>query len=360
MCGWTASSAKPIQTITGEGAFEDVTLSMRYHGRLFVIEMSVSNFRNSPNALNQYLNNIASILPDNNGESDGITDKEAFQWVANIFEPIFSQLAPDMPPDFDPHEISGGQSKPLLSEYLFPETFGCRLEAQDDEFIPVHVDNEGSLVTPRSFLDDDLLEELEVCTRFFEALELEIVFQRPEQALYMMPELMLADLDGSGHKTLCFFKHFGLASEDPITRELAVHQKVHDAKLGPDVRVSRLQGVVQLRDEDATLGLLLSFIDHEDGMTLRSTLYDDPPRHLRERWAEQVSHTVEELHKAGAVWGDAKAENVLIDKNNDAWVIDFEGGYTEGWVDEDMAGTKEGDFQGLGKILDSISGTPDE
>lgn len=360
MSEWTASSAKPIRAITGEDLSEDVTVSMRYHGRLFVIEMSVSNFHNSPNALNQYYKYIASILPDNDGEFDGITDTEAFEWLANIFEPIFSQLAPDLPPSFDPRKISGGMCKPLLSEYLFPETFGCRLDAQDDRFIPVHVDNEGSLVKPRSFLDGDLLDELETWTRFFEPSELEVVFQRPEQALHMMPELVLADIDKSGHKTLCFFKHFGLASENPMTHELVVHQKVHNAKPGPDVRVSRLQGVVHLQDEDATLGLLLSLVDHEDGMTLQSALCDDPPRHLRERWAKQVSHTVEELHKAGAVWGDAKADNVLIDKNSDAWVIDFEGGYTKGWVEKDKAGTKEGDLQGLGKILDLISSKPNE
>ncbi|KAG6367564.1 hypothetical protein INS49_001757 [Diaporthe citri] len=360
MIEWTACSANPVSTITGDDVSEDVTVSMRYHGRLFVIELSVSHFRNSPAALNQYLKYIASILPDSDGEVDGIADTEAFEWLANIFEPIFSQLAPDLPPSFDPRKISGGISRPLLSEYLFPETFGCRLDAQDNKFIPVHVDNEGSLVKPRSFLDGDLLDELETWTRFYDPLELEVVFQRPEQALYMIPELVLADLDKSGHKTLCFFKHFGLASENPMTHELAVHQKVHDAKLGPDVRVSRLQGIVHLQDEDATLGLLLSLVDHEDGMTLQSALYDDPPRHLRERWARQVSHTVEELHKAGAVWGDAKADNVLIDKNSDAWVIDFEGGYTRSWVDKDKAGTKEGDLQGLGRILDLISSIPND
>lgn len=352
---WTPSVAKPVHAITGDYASEDITLSMRYHGRLFVIELSVSSFHNSPNALNQYLRNIASILPDNDGEFDDITDTETFEWLANLFEPIFSELAPDLPPSFDPHKISSGISKPLLSEYLFPETYGCRLDAQDDKFIPVHVDNEGSLVKSQSFFDGDLLDELEKWTRFFDPSELEVVFRRPEQALYRMPQLVLADLDKSGHKTLCFFKDFGLASENPMTRELAVHQKVHDANLGPDVRVSRLQGIVHLRDDDATLGLLLSLVDHEDGMTLQSALYDDPPRHLRERWAKQISHTVEQLHKAGAVWGDAKASNVLIDKNSDAWVIDFEGGYTEGWVDKDMAGTKEGDLQGLRKILDLIS-----
>ncbi|KAK2605068.1 hypothetical protein N8I77_007944 [Diaporthe amygdali] len=354
----TPSPAHPVRTITGEDASEDVTVSMRYHGRLFIIDLSLSNFSNSPNATKQYLKNIEPILPDNNGEYDGITDTEAFEWLANIFEPIFSRLAPDFTPSFDPVKISNGLSKPLLSEYLFPETFGCRLDAEDEKFIPVHVDNEGSLVKPLSFLDGDLLDELETWTRFFDPLELEVVFQRPEQALYRMPELVLADLDKSDHKTLCFFKHFGLASENPMTHEISVHKKVHDAKLGPDVRVSRLRGIVHIQDEDATLGLLLSLVDHEEGMTLQSALYDDPPQNLRERWAKQVKHTVEELHRAGAVWGDAKADNVLIDKDGNAWVIDFEGGYTEGWVEKDEAGTKEGDLQGLRKILDLISSKP--
>lgn len=329
---------------------------MRYHGRLFVIELSVSNLHNSPGATKEYLSNIEPLLPGNDGEYDGITDTDTFEWIAIIFDPIFSQLAPDIPPSFDPDKIDNGLAKPMLSEYLFPETFGCRLDAQDEKFTPIHVDDHGGLVKPRSFLDGDLLDELETWARFFAPSELEVVFQRPEQALYMMPELVLVDLDRDGHKTLCFFKHFGLAAEDRITRELDVHKKVHDANLGPDVRVSRLEGIVHIRDEedDATLGLLLSLVSHAEGMTLESALYDEPPRHLRDRWAKQVSHTVGELHRAGAVWGDAKTDNVLIDTNGNAWVIDFEGGYTEGWVDNDKAGTQEGDLQGLAKILDRI------
>lgn len=347
-------SAYAVRTITGDDASEDATISMRYHGRLFVIDISVSYFHNSPNATKEYLRYIEPLLSDNDGEYDGITETDTFEWLANIFNPVFSQLAPECMASFDPVKIQNGSSKPLLSEYLFPETFGCRLEAKDEEFIPVHVDNHGSLVTPRSFLECDLLDELETWTRFFEPSELEVVFHRPKQALYLMPELVLADLDKSGNKTLCFFKEYGLGSETQISCELMVHKKLHDAKLGPEVRVSKLQGIVHMQDEDATLGLLLSFVDHEEGMTLQSALYDNPPQHLRERWAKQVSHTVEELHRVGAVWGDAKADNVLIDKDGNALIIDFEGGYTEGWVDKDKAGTKEGDLQGLEKILDRI------
>lgn len=355
---YTISSAYAIYIITGDDAAEEVTVTMRYHGRAFVIELSLSHFHNSPDATSRYLKYIAAILPVNDGEFDGVTDTEAYQWLVEIFEPLFLQLAPDVPPSFDPEQISSQKTKPLLSEYFFPETFGCRLEVQDNEFIPIHVNNEGTLAQPRLLLDEDLLDQLKMWTRFFEPSELEAVFWRPEQTLYYnLPQLVLADLDNSGNKTLYFFKHFGLASEDPMTHEITVHKKVHDAKLGPEVRLSRLQGIVYTQHDGATLGLLLSLVDHDDGRTLQSALYDDPPRDLRERWASQVSNTVEELHKAGAVWGDVKPDNVLIDREDNEWVIDFEGGYTEGWVDRDKAGTREGDLQGLRRLLDAIWNT---
>lgn len=55
-----------------------------------------------------------------------------------------------------------------------------------------------------------------------------------------------------------------------------------------------------------------------------------------------------------------KLTNVLIDKDGNAWVTDFEGGYTETWVDKDKAGTEEGDLQGLRKTLDRICKIPTE
>ncbi|TKW55962.1 hypothetical protein CTA1_5149 [Colletotrichum tanaceti] len=32
----------------------------------------------------------------------------------------------------------------------------------------------------------------------------------------------------------------------------------------------------------------------------------------------------------GIIWGDVKAENVLIDSDDNAWIIDFRGNYTYG------------------------------
>lgn len=302
---------------------------------------------------------MSAIIPTNNGEVDGITDTEAYEWLEEIFKPLFLQLASEIPPSFDPEKIAKGECKPLLSEYFFPETFGCRLEAREEKFIPTYEGHEGGLVLPRSFLYEDLVEELMTWTPFIEPSDLQVVFRRPEQTLYSIhPRLVLADLNNTGTETLCFFKHFGLASEEQMTSEIMVHQKVHDAKVGPDARMSRLQEIVYTRHDGTTYGLLLSLVDHEDGLTLRSALtWDKPSRELRERWVSQVSNTVKQLHKAGAVWVDVKTENVLLDKEGNAWVIDFEGGYTEGWVDKDKSGTQQGDLQGLEKLVDAIWNT---
>jgi serine/threonine protein kinase len=72
---------------------------------------------------------------------------------------------------------------------------------------------------------------------------------------------------------------------------------------------------------------------------------------LKKKWSGQIKHTVAQLHRLGIVWGDIKVDNVLIDDNDDAIVLDFGGGNTVGWVDQDKHGTLEGDMQGLGKLL---------
>jgi len=51
------------------------------------------------------------------------------------------------------------------------------------------------------------------------------------------------------------------------------------------------------------------------------------------------------------VWGDVKLGNTLIYLRHDAWVIDFGGGFASEWVNKELQGTKEGDLQGLSRIM---------
>lgn len=75
----------------------------------------------------------------------------------------------------------------------------------------------------------------------------------------------------------------------------------------------------------------------------------------RQKWILQISETIQYLHKHGLVWGDGKSSNIIIDEQDNAWLIDFGGGFTEGWVDEELSETKEGDEQALAKIVKLLS-----
>jgi serine/threonine protein kinase len=75
---------------------------------------------------------------------------------------------------------------------------------------------------------------------------------------------------------------------------------------------------------------------------------------LRRKWAAQVEHIVKELHRHGVVWGDAKPDNVVIDVDENAWVLDFGGGGTPGWMEPSMFQTREGDLHAVKRMRDGL------
>lgn len=78
------------------------------------------------------------------------------------------------------------------------------------------------------------------------------------------------------------------------------------------------------------------------------------PSFLKKKWAAQIEHTVTQLHKNDVIWRDAKPGNVIIDKDDNAWLIDFGGGFTELRVDRELYESREGDLQALGRIKDKL------
>ena len=64
-------------------------------------------------------------------------------------------------------------------------------------------------------------------------------------------------------------------------------------------------------EERLVCGWLPTYID--DAKTLNCAMWPGIPVSLRQRWASQLKETLEELHRVGLVWEDAKGENVLID-----------------------------------------------
>lgn len=122
-------------------------------------------------------------------------------------------------------------------------------------------------------------------------------------------------------------------------------------------RVPMLKGYVTHPTSGVILGLLrawvpseLSLRDLQDASEIEHN-FKGEPRELRRKWAGQIKRTIQFLHSIGVIWGDAKPSNIIIDSLGDAHLIDFGGGWTEGWVDEKLQETTDGDEQGVARIL---------
>jgi hypothetical protein len=165
--------------------------------------------------------------------------------------------------------------------------------------------------------------------------------------------------------------------EHAVGDELATYIKIRAA--GVQLRVPELKGRYDpsdrlIRDADihtvigiiqshrGVIGLLLSYISHkhcslhallagvEDGTVAPS----EAAPCLRQKWARQIRKTLAGLHGLGILWRDLRTHNVLIDDNGDAVVLDFGGGNTVGWVDNDKYATMEDEEQGLMRIMEAL------
>jgi serine/threonine protein kinase len=145
--------------------------------------------------------------------------------------------------------------------------------------------------------------------------------------------------------------HFKPVQEEhSFLREFGILYKLAKTGLNVKCRVPTIYSLIHYtNEEESILGFLMEVINSKDKM---STLFrrENTESEQRQKWFSQIEETVRQLHENGIVWGDIKPNNVLIDKEDNAWVVDFGGGYNAGFVDEDVIETVEGDVQGVSRI----------
>ncbi|KAK7415189.1 hypothetical protein QQZ08_012417 [Neonectria magnoliae] len=142
-------------------------------------------------------------------------------------------------------------------------------------------------------------------------------------------------------------------------RELECLWKITTSPYATTIRVPKLLGLIEVSADKRAVGFVADFIPVSATWEL-STLgsieaVSEVAKDRRKKWALQVQETVHVLHQIGVVWGDGKASNVLIHRDtDDAWIIDFGGGWTDGWVTPELSGTVEGDDMAVGKIFEFL------
>lgn len=176
----------------------------------------------------------------------------------------------------------------------------------------------------------------------------------------------LSKIDGHDGSFLCKARRDGVQNPS-LEREIDCLQKIlqaasslksaNDDCTNPLHRIPMLHGYVAHPSNGVILGFLREWVPCEfslrdlQDMTDAENGAQPPSRALRRKWADQIKETTEILHSIGVVWGDVKLSNVIVNSQNNACLIDFGGGWTEGWVDEKLQETIQGDEQGVARIL---------
>ncbi|CVK92027.1 uncharacterized protein FMAN_07044 [Fusarium mangiferae] len=307
----------------------DSELAVMCNNKRFIIRLSADTFSKSPKLKDRYL---FFLQVAEEFELDGVTVEDFWDWIVDPLLPIFQELS--TPDQADLQTLHG---------FFNPETFVYTFQTVSDDRIP-YLDRDAQ---HQSLFGISVPAELCASWKTFDPSEVRICQEKVIGPPSHTPRKALLN-DG----TIAFLKLVRRGDKQSLKNELDTYGKIDRAELDNKMRISRLHGLVRNND-GVTFGLLLTYIDC-GRVTLSCALKPETEVSLRAKWAAQIQEAIIQLHDAGIVWGDAKPDNILIDVNEDAWLIDFGGGYTEGWVPKILVGTVEGDRIALEKILEYI------
>jgi hypothetical protein len=315
----------------------DVQINVFVSDKHFQIDILAANLEKSPSLLEEYLRHIKrqdpEFIPDESEDAFVDPVEEIHEWALTPFLPIFTKLPPlDL------------KKKYTLKDCLYPETLCYTLQAVDDQLFPCPLTTTSKSRAVGAFLPPSSRTDYAMFP-VYRADELQVPISKDSTALPNLLRKVL--LKG---QQVCFFKQILPGDISSTVRELAAYAKIQAAKFGPEVRTSQLLGVVEDEKTSRVVGLLLSYIECEVGMTLLYTGCDSKFSSLQTTWLDQMAHTLKCLHAKQIIWGDGKPDNVVIDSHNHAYIVDFGGGYTQGWVDKELVNTDKGDLQALKRI----------
>ncbi|KAF2184529.1 hypothetical protein K469DRAFT_688549 [Zopfia rhizophila CBS 207.26] len=225
--------------------------------------------------------------------------QEISNLVAITCQPVFRELAPII--------VDGPQTKDLHT-FLNPRTFELQLVTlkeqakvikQQTTSVPKNPRRLGSLIA-KSSLPSFYSSKVEVLDELLGARILKVSV--------------------NGRPSCC--KVVNECTHKSISREFASLQRIFDAKL-PSIRVPKPVGFVK-SDDDDIIAVLLDYIQPDPTTpSLDLIRVDSVEKSRRQKWASQIRDTITQLHQIGIIWGDGKTGNILIDKDDNAWIIDF-------------------------------------
>ncbi|KAK3299654.1 uncharacterized protein B0H64DRAFT_317228 [Chaetomium fimeti] len=340
------------------GEISAFVANYRYNGQLFAV--LISDEPPEPYELDDSIEGAwiehLNDLSYHDGEDDALHMKqidglvEAERKILDVVFPTLEKLAP-VPLPTSPHPDSATKT---IEEYLFPTCVRLELVTKDGMLKVIsghHREMErAGCVIPWSEMGKIGVEpgSVDLFPADHVLLGSRLVMGQHMRHVY--------DVTISGVEKNLVGKLVSALFHRAFLREVEIYGKLKGLKLDPEIRIPEFKGLIT--SGDGVVGLIVAKIPTQYPSLLpivTDRLPGERPEMVRrQRWAAQVEHTVTMLHQHGIVWGDAKPDNIVVDQDDNTWLLDFGGGITEGWVEPSMFHTKEGDLHAVAKMKEGL------
>ncbi|KAI0411142.1 hypothetical protein F5X98DRAFT_368287 [Xylaria grammica] len=342
-----------IKSITWETEYNpdsDIPLYISHNDAAFQICYILQKLAASPFILKQHHEFHEILYSD---DPDG-KSREVAEHLGKPFEELMVRLYPNPLP----------KSKRLLHSYLYLPSFVLEATVVDSR-IQLRF---GAALSRQKFVRPGEYVGNETFKRHLSPLSSQLneyslrQVKVPAYTRRLVPSVVSVD------STIYFFKPWISGRVHGYHELLSCERLLAAYKVNPsllhNVYICRLRGLIIDNDDDVLqhyhfdikgdkeywpgtrlVGPLLTYTENK-GTLDDIAPWSDCANEDRVRWSGQIRESVQSLHKAGMVWGDAKPQNILIRKDGNARLIDFGGSYSRGWVGEDKRESVEGDIQG--------------
>ncbi|KAE8147274.1 hypothetical protein BDV25DRAFT_132229 [Aspergillus avenaceus] len=307
-------------------------ISIIHKSKCFDLPLSHTFFHQSPSSLQTYNSLMDSLCSDD--DLADAAEEDLRHWAISPFLPFLDGI----PPSLDRTPLT-------LHEYRHPDTYRLLLCVENEKREPRFDYRVPGQLRPEGVDVGDFI----FCSGWgiYSPEDIEIKTPSRDKGLASVPSRVCVG------DTVCFFKPVEYTDKRATLREMTIYKKLETGGISSRVRVPRLIGLVLHENGDLVIGLLLTLVEC-NYKSLECVVRPETPSALRMKWDAQVTDAVSCLHEAGIIWGDVKAANALIDDCGDAWVVDFGGGYTRGWVSKENMETVKGDLEGLSRIKEFV------
>ncbi|KAK3896520.1 hypothetical protein C8A05DRAFT_39941 [Staphylotrichum tortipilum] len=274
-------------------------------------------------------------------EASDLLQQQLASLLADACLPTMRRLAPTPIP-----------AAKTLQDYLYPQVYTLQVLTEGDHLTCITLDSDAGIPDEYQSVPKDRLRTmgLDIETTDIPVVKAShVILVRRLQGYVWRVTVDREDL---------VYKSLVNVFPENIGDELGTYLKLRSA--GIDLKVPELRGIVQ--SHEGVIGILIGYIPHKhhnlrallDGVEQGTIAPTEATASLRQKWATQIRRTLMGLHGLGILWLDIKTDNVLIDEDGDAVLIDFGGGNTMGWVDHDKYGSMEGELQGLDRIMTAL------